>query len=531
MMKNPKPTLISRPLILLITLVSLLSACGSDSKKKLETEDIVLAKSTELAISTITDGDSVFIKKLAFTDFDIEFIQAVSYVISPKTAAVAAPLTVTYSQEKISNDYIASNATSTVTLPVFGLYSDYDNQVEITVTYSDNSQWQQNITITTDAFVETSDGDAIYNNITINQLANAANKPSFSYFYLKNKLYSPMVFDIDGNIRWLLPEASDSDAAAYFDGQQFITGDTQDNAIYIQQFDGHQEKVMLTGGEYSAGVFHHNLEAGKIGMLAELDVTVNGIIKKEAYLAEILANGTVVKTWDLGEIFSDYMTNFGDDPSNFVRYSKPDVDGDGTDEVVDWFHMNSAIYDASDDSLIISSRENFVVKIDYQSGAIKWLLGDETKHWYQNYPSLRALAPTLSIGSAPIGAHALSIANDGSLMIFNNGYHSLHHPSDESAGINRDHSSASKYVIADDGLSYQETWSFDENKLSDICSSIYQHSSGDYLMFYASTAERTQARVVVLNDDKEVLVDFHLPTQGCTSGWNAAHINLENLVF
>ena len=43
--------------------------------------------------------------------------------------------------------------------------------------------------------------------------------------------------------------------------------------------------------------------------------------------------------------------------------------------------------------LIISSRENFVICLDYETGAIRWILGDETKKWFTfplspNSPSL-----------------------------------------------------------------------------------------------------------------------------------------------
>jgi arylsulfate sulfotransferase len=100
----------------------------------------------------------------------------------------------------------------------------------------------------------------------------------------------------------------------------------------------------------------------------------------EVNLAELSPSGQVLKQWNLAQIFRDTMLAKGDDPSNFVR--------DG----IDWFHMNSAIYSSADDSLIISGREQFVVKLDYETGRIKWLLGDITKHWYVDYPSLRALA-------------------------------------------------------------------------------------------------------------------------------------------
>ena len=74
------------------------------------------------------------------------------------------------------------------------------------------------------------------------------------------------------------------------------------------------------------------------------------------------------------QIIADAMRARGDDPSAFVRRGQ------------DWFHNNSATYRASDNSLIVSSRENFVIALDYASGAIKWILGDKTKAWFQ-YPS------------------------------------------------------------------------------------------------------------------------------------------------
>ena len=60
----------------------------------------------------------------------------------------------------------------------------------------------------------------------------------------------------------------------------------------------------------------------------------------------------------------------GDDPSGFVF-----------DSVLgDWFHNNCTAYRAEDNTLLVSSRENFVIALDYDSDAIKWILGDSTKH-------------------------------------------------------------------------------------------------------------------------------------------------------
>ena len=79
---------------------------------------------------------------------------------------------------------------------------------------------------------------------------------------------------------------------------------------------------------------------------------------------------------------------------------------------VDWFHTNAAVYDASTRSLIVSSRENFIMSVDYDTGAIRWVLGDPTKYW-NAFPSLRAKALTLTgSGLYPIGQHALSFTSD-----------------------------------------------------------------------------------------------------------------------
>jgi hypothetical protein len=151
----------------------------------------------------------------------------------------------------------------------------------------------------------------------------------------------------------------------------------------------------------------------------------------------------------MGDIFSAYMSGAGDDPALFVRPG------------IDWFHMNAAVYDVRDDSIIVSSREDFLVKIDYRTGAIKWILGDPTKYWY-TFPSLRAKALTLDPGGFyPVGQHAPSITSDGLLMVFNNGLFSANQPVGQPRGENRTFSVVSAYAIDDANRTAREAWRFD----------------------------------------------------------------------
>ena len=58
--------------------------------------------------------------------------------------------------------------------------------------------------------------------------------------------------------------------------------------------------------------------------------------------------------------------------------------------------------------------------IDYDSGAIKWLLGDPTKKWHQ-FASLRQFELALGPHTLPpIGQHAVSISGDD-LLLFDDG--------------------------------------------------------------------------------------------------------------
>src|SRR5437762_5138739 len=107
----------------------------------------------------------------------------------------------------------------------------------------------------------------------------------------------------------------------------------------------------------------------------------------------------------MAHIIGAAMIAGGDDPSQFVHPTP-----------TDWFHLNGVTYNRADDSVIVSSRENFLICLDYQTGAIKWILGDPTKAWYQ-FPSLREFALALAPGSLPpIGQHAPSLTFDQNIL-------------------------------------------------------------------------------------------------------------------
>jgi hypothetical protein len=214
------------------------------------------------------------------------------------------------------------------------------------------------------------------------------------------------------------------------------------------------------------------------------------------------------------------MTSQGDDAKAFVRPG------------ADWFHTNSTAYDPSDDSLIVSSRENFVIKVGYSTGKIIWILGDTTKYWY-TFPSLRAKALTLTAGLPPIGQHGISITSEGNLMLFNDGLGSRAQPVGEPAGLSLPYSAVSVYAIDSASMTAQEVYRFDngENLYSEICGSAYEAQGQSVLVDYAVAANFLQARLVGLDANQNVVFDFQYVNQygTCNTSWNAIPIALDNL--
>jgi hypothetical protein len=213
----------------------------------------------------------------------------------------------------------------------------------------------------------------------------------------------------------------------------------------------------------------------------------------------------------------------GDDPSRFV-YPPP----------TDWFHINGSTYNRADDSLIVSSRENFLICLDYETSAIKWILGDPTKKWYQ-FPSLRKFALTLAPGSLPpIGQHSPSITYDQNLLIFDNGFESVF---EYPRGEHRDYASPRKYTLDLVGHVATEVWNYpaNQNIHCPLCSSIYEDAPYNYLIDYAfvngGLGIPLFAQLLGLNAAGERIFYYQYPAPHCGKIYRAFPVHLENTKF
>ena len=494
-----------------LALAALASACGgrhADEKKP-------QAEQAAIGELRYTPGITPFVASLGFNLRNYQDLESLAWVVEPRPGTYSKPLAVTYDKSWLDRRGAWQSTSRRLEVPVFGLYASWVNAVALSATFRDGSRYAFRATIETGPYTGPAQA---YASPVVHVARNPERVPGLDFVMIKNGLSSPVVIDTDGHMRWT-GAALDNSFSSTFGADGFYIGSQTTPVLHRMDLSGIYSSVPLLQPGFTN--FHHDLAPGKTGMLAELDAVEGGVPRIESILAEIAVHGNVLRQWDLGRIFGSHMRAHGDDPSNFVR--------DGAD----WFHMNSAIYDARDNALLISSRENFVVKLDYDTGAIRWLFGDTTKHWYVNYPSLRALALKLVAGKAPVGQHALSLTPDGQLLLFNNGLGSLNQPPAMPPGVTRNYSTPSRYAIDEKAGTAREVWTYERERTlySDICSSVYEGTPGNYLIAYSVLYSRTTARLLGVDTQGKVAFDFAYPTSVCDTvfiaqplAWSDLHL-------
>ncbi len=506
-------------LILCLTFLPISTQLAKRKPKNLKARSIAevtrlapQATSASAVVTGQTAGPTPFIAQIQLTITPPDSLQSVRFTIAPKPGSVTRPISATYTSEYLQSRGYLDPDTGMATVPVFGLYSDYSNTVTLTSFFTDTSSQQEMVTVTTGPYND----ECGLSSPTIIQARTNSTDLSYDYMVVKNLCgsNSPTIIDTDGAIRWVGTSGVTSFASIFFENGFYISAKPPNSSdatgLNRIEFDGTFSFIQDYSGSGITFTGHHNIDRGKYGMLLDVDTTT----QTESTIVEVDACGNLLKIWDLSEIISAAMIAGGDDPSGFVH-----------DAPYDWFHNNAATYRQSDDSLIVSSRENFVICLDYETGAIKWILGDPTKHWH-DYQSLRNYALVLGPNTLPpIGQHAVSITYDDDLLLFDDGKNSLNQTP---PGDNRTYDSVPrKYYIDSQTFTATEVWNYpNENFDSPFCSSVYEDAPSNYLIDYA-----IPGHILGLDAAGNTIFHYSYSPSGCDPAWNAIPIHLENLFF
>jgi hypothetical protein len=466
---------------------------------------------SKIKIKNIVAGVTPFIANVTISGIPTASLQTIDFIVQPKKGSTTKAIGATYTHAYLNSKNLTNSATGEVTIPVFGLYASAAisrNAVSITVTCK-GVKTLLTCSITTTPWQDPTNGG--YSKPLVTQARDPKVVLGFSTFLMKgwSAANTPVISDTDGEVRWVAPTTST------------IAGPTSgffNNAVYLgsgnELIRADLNGVLTNVASYETfgytNINEHNIDPGKTGMIIESQTATDNM----SCFIEVNAKGAILNSWNMATIVSEAMIAGGDDPSNFVVRS------------ADWFHSNAATYWKKENQLVVSSRENFVIAMDYDTKKIKWILGDSSKAWY-SYPSLRAFALTMSAGSiAPIGNHGISITAQNELLVFDNGAPSMF---ETPIGNSRTNSVARKYSIQQSTMTAKEIWNYDHTPSisSPYTSSVYQ-AGNSYLIDYAFNPGGPL--LVGLGANNKVAFQYTYPG-GSVMGWNAVPVDLSHLIF
>ena len=170
-------------------------------------------------------------------------------------------------------------------------------------------------------------------------------------------------------------------------------------------------------------------------------------------ILEFARDGGIVRSCALLDILDPYRIGYHSlDPDFWTP-----VYGDApVGELRDWSHANAVVYDARDDSAIVSSRaQDAVFKIDLTTGELRWILG-VPDGW--NAPWSRArLAPRGDL-EWPYHQHAPMLTPRGTLLLYDNGNFRAR-PFEPKQPAAQNYSRGVEFAIDEAAMEVSQVWS------------------------------------------------------------------------
>lgn len=367
-------------------------------------------------------------------------------------------------------------------LPVLGLYANTTNTVNLTLSGSNGLTAEGSFQIETEPIPD------FFPEIEINTIQESAMEPGlhFSELHIGNagKFNSyPVIFDNNEDIRWYIdlseletitwPIQFNNDHTFFaINGVTIFEYDMLGrklNQVIVDYNNMHHEIIKLPNGNYVIAVWRDNtpfLDDEGI----ERDSIEDMIIEVDPQ------SGEIITEWDMAEILDVDRVDLVD-PNNG-----------------DWFHMNAIWYDESDNSLIVSGRNQGLVKVNWDN-ELQWILaphkgwgkagrsgeGSETSPFLLTaidasenpYPEdVQEGTTQINDFSWAWGQHAPMLLPNGNLFVFDNG-------TNRNFGNASLHSKAIEYKIDEENMTIQQVWSYGKQRGGETYSSII--SDVDYL--------------------------------------------------
>ncbi len=381
-------------------------------------------------------------------------------------------------------------------IPIICLYEDRDNEVTISIEYEDETVESRTVFIKTDKI----SGDFA--------TKVSKNDGKDDYFMLAITM-NPMTAQIDptvwldsnGEVRFYMPHGFSAGMIFTEEGtiltnpQELISKGTIEgysNGIIEMDYLGR----IINYYKVPYEVHHSFIELPNNNLLVATGDESSFV---EDSIVEIDRNsGEIVSEWDLKKI----LDRTRDSVTSKLATSD------------DWIHVNSMIYDESNNAIIISARhQSSIVSIDKDSADINWILSEN--EGYSEELAQYVLEPIGENFSFPYAQHSLCLAQNGNLLMFDNG-NNRRGESGETLSYEENYSRAVEYKIDDRNMTVEQVYEFGKElgseKYSSYMSSVSELHNGNLLINFGAIVENADSPIPFLQKNSSYIVEVDATT-------------------
>lgn len=442
--RNKKIITIIISIIVLIILGSIFYSYNNlKGKNRIDLTASLVTKQNEIENTIKTNGYSIDNPKVLLDPYDASPLTA---LILFETEEEVSPKITIEGKDKLTTIETEFAKNTKHYLPIYGLYADYNNKVDISYTLSDGKKITKQVEIQTDKLPD----DFV---LPTSVKKDSSKLTNDLYFFTPSSKGYTCAYDVNGDVRWYLSNNAVWDNTRLKNGHMMVSTERLVNSPYYMT--GLYEIDLLGHiyNEYSLkGGYHHDyFELPNGNLLVASDDFNNESGTVEDYIVELdRTTGNIIKTWDLKDIL-----NMEDGKSeNWSSY--------------DWFHNNSVWYDDATNSITLSGRhQDAVINIDYTSGKLNWIIGDPT-NWSSEYQKY-FFTPVGEDFEWQWSQHAAMITPEGYVFIFDNG--------------NNKSKDSSKYVDATNSYSRGVMYKIDTDKMT--IEQVYEYGKERGSSFYS----------------------------------------------
>lgn len=442
--RNKKIITIIISIIVLIILGSIFYSYNNlIGKNEIDLTVSLVTKQNEVEKTIKTNGYTIDNPKVLLDPYDASPLTA---LILFETEEEVSPKITIEGKDKLTTIETEFAKNTKHYLPIYGLYADYNNKVDIGYTLSDGKKITKQVEIQTDKLPD----DFV---LPTSVKKDSSKLTNDLYFFTPSSKGYTCAYDVNGDVRWYLSNNAVWDNTRLKNGHMMVSTERLVNSPYYMT--GLYEIDLLGHiyNEYSLkGGYHHDyFELPNGNLLVASDDFNNESGTVEDYIVELdRTTGNIVKTWDLKDIL-----NMEDGKSeNWSSY--------------DWFHNNSVWYDEATNSITLSGRhQDAVINIDYTSGKLNWIIGDPT-NWSSEYQKY-FFTPVGKDFEWQWSQHAAMITPEGYVFIFDNG--------------NNKSKDSSKYVDATNSYSRGVMYKIDTDKMT--IEQVYEYGKERGSSFYS----------------------------------------------